>query len=114
MSIKDLNIKKLKKGYVDVDNIEKYSKLKETLTFLIERLDFVSSERFAKKFDTVKLGDFRNMDCDSTENNDYLIFDNSRCETDREVAEILIKVLIEQVTKQVNDITTQINELVKS
>ena len=103
-----MEILEIKNGSVDVNNIETYNELKKKLDFLRKRLDCVTNNRFKKEF-------FRIGDCGNgtNENYDYLILAANRSNTDEKLKQEIIDFLTVKFIEQMNEVITQMNELIK-
>ena len=103
-----MEILELKNGSVDVNNIETYNELKKKLDFIRQRLNCVTSTRFKKEF--IRIGDCSTC---TFENKDYLILAANRSNTDEKLKQEIIDFLTVKFIEQMNEVITQMNELIK-
>lgn len=102
-----MELLKLKNGSVDINNIETYNELKKKLDFIGERLACVTQPRFRKEY--FLIGGYDNSDY---ENKDYIILAD-RSSYDSTLKQEVIDFLTSKFIEQMNEITEQMNELIK-
>ena len=102
-----MEILELKNGSVDVNNIGIYNALKGKLDFIRERLNCTTSPRFKSQY--FKLGDYSNS---TYENKDYIMLSDNRSNLDDKLKQEIIDFLTTKFIEQMNEIITQMNNLI--
>lgn len=103
-----MEILELKNGSIDVNSIGTYSALKNKLDFVRNRLNCTTNPKF--KCEYFKLGDYRNG---TDENQHYIMLSDNRNELDDKLKQEVIDFLTTKFIEQMNEITKQMNDLIK-
>lgn len=103
-----MEILEIKKGTVDVENIEKYNSLTRSITFWRKRLNCVTEEKF--KCEYFKVGDYSSCS-GKTENEHYITLGESP--RDKRVKQALVDFLTCKIIESLNDLITELNSIIK-
>lgn len=103
-----MEILELKNGSVDVNNIGTYNTLKSKLDFIRKRLNCTTNPSF--KCEYFRLGDYGNS---AYENEHYIMLSNNRSNLDDKLKQEVIDFLTVKFIEQMNEIITQMNNLIK-
>ena len=102
-----MEILELKNGSVNVNNIGTYNALKNKLDFVRKRLNCTTNPNF--KCEYFRLGDYSNS---AYENEHYIMLSDNRNNLDDKLKQEIIDFLTTKFIEQMNEIITQMNNLI--